>query len=71
MEAKKKTEKTRTASARYGMDFGLSADCKNVSQCIRFIRKNKLSRKNAREQLAKAGCFSIEHLQDKLNLDWL
>jgi KaiC/GvpD/RAD55 family RecA-like ATPase len=67
----KKREKIRTQCAKYGMDFGLSAIEEKVLIALRFIKQSQLSRSEARKELIKVRCHSVEHLQESINFDWL
>jgi hypothetical protein len=68
----KKTEKIRTQCAKYGMDFDYCAIEEAVLTTLRFIKKSRLNRSEARKELIKVRCHSVEHLQGKaINLDWL
>lgn len=72
----KQTEKLRTETAKFGMDFEpqfffRKDDVKNI---IRWSKGGeKPTRSEVRKNLLDIGCHSVEHLQTltKINLDWI
>jgi hypothetical protein len=68
----KQIEKLHQQCIKFSMDFNdLCWQLDEVKFIIRWSKKQKVERLIVRQKLEEKGCYSIEHIQTKSNLDWI